>query len=175
MKKIIIEENGTVYDFSHYLCSEDGKIFNTKNNQWRNPSSDKDGYEYLVLHNEGFKKYFRVHRIVAYLYVKNDDKDEYNIVHHKDGDNKNNHFTNLEWTNVSENTRQGYITGKANQTGSNHSQARLNEEKVIEICQLFREGKTLAAIAKQYGVAPSTIGMIKNRTNWTSVTKDIKF
>lgn len=50
---------------------------------------------------------FYVHRLVAQAFLpqKSDEKTEIN---HIDGDNGNNHYTNLEWVTSSENKRHSY-------------------------------------------------------------------
>ena len=41
-------------------------------------------------------------------YVENPNPEEYDIVNHIDGDKMNNHYTNLEWCNISMNTQHEY-------------------------------------------------------------------
>lgn len=57
---------------------------------------NKEGQRYWAISiNEACEKY--VHRLVATYFVDNPNPDEYDVVHHKDHDKSNNHYTNLEW------------------------------------------------------------------------------
>ena len=44
-------------------------------------------------------------------YVENPNPKEYDIVNHIDGNKMNNHYTNLEWCNISMNTQHAYDNG----------------------------------------------------------------
>ncbi len=74
----------------------------------------KNGYHYCNLsENKKFKSY-RVHRLVAKLFVKNPDK-ENTIVNHIDGNKLNNDWKNLEWTTIKGNNQHAAdnnLTGK---------------------------------------------------------------
>lgn len=48
-------------------------------------------------------KYYLVHRLVAMTFIEN--PNNYRCVNHKDGDTKNNHYTNLEWCTYSYNIK----------------------------------------------------------------------
>ena len=90
MKPIYIVENGVVHDYSHYLCSESGDIVNTRTGRSLKWIIDKDGYAYTRLNDRGKSKFFRIHRIVAYLYCENSNPKTNVIVHHIDNNPLNN-------------------------------------------------------------------------------------
>lgn len=64
------------------------------------------GYHIVALSNNYGRKNVRVHRLVAEAFVDN----PYNkpCVNHIDGDKLNNHYTNLEWSTISENTQHAF-------------------------------------------------------------------
>lgn len=57
-------------------------------------------------------KNLRVHRLVAFAFVINDDKIKKNTVDHIDGDKSNNTASNLQWLSRIENTKKG---GRSNE------------------------------------------------------------
>lgn len=52
---------------------------------------------------------FRLHRLIAYQFVEGYQKDL--VVNHIDGDTLNNHYLNLEWCTISQNTKHSIIMG----------------------------------------------------------------
>lgn len=61
----------------------------------------KKGYMRVDLYKDGFRKHYKVHRLVAQAFIKNPDGKSQ--VNHKDGNKKNNSVTNLEWVTDAEN------------------------------------------------------------------------
>lgn len=64
------------------------------------------GYKYRSVFIEG--KLYYTHRLVAKLFVENDNPKKKRVVNHKDGDTWNNHADNLEWITSAENTAKAY-------------------------------------------------------------------
>lgn len=60
------------------------------------------------LHKDGKRKCSKVHRLVAYAFVENDDPIHKTTINHKDGDRSNNKFDNLEWSTYSDNLEHAY-------------------------------------------------------------------
>ena len=63
------------------------------------------GYFSVVLNKNGDKKQFRVHRLVAHMYIINPNPNEFVIINHKDEDPSNNNADNLEWCTYQYNTQ----------------------------------------------------------------------
>ena len=73
------------------------------------PYKGNHGYLMLGLSNDGHRKAFTIHRLVALAFISNpDNKAE---VNHKDGDKTNNLLENLEWNTPSENTKHAHLNG----------------------------------------------------------------
>ena len=71
---------------------------------------DKYGYYKVNLYKDSKLKTFVVHRLVAVAFV--DNPMDLPVVNHIDGDKTNNHFSNLEWCTVQENTHHAtYVLG----------------------------------------------------------------
>ena len=104
-------ENKIIEGFNgKYSATEDGRIINNEKDsevcQWK----DNVGYMQCILTFEGKKKYVRVHRIIALLFVENIENKP--IVNHIDGDKTNNNYLNLEWCTNKENVQHFYDNNK---------------------------------------------------------------
>lgn len=75
--------------FTKYEIHPDGTITTAT------PYTTADGYEAVKLVGDDGKRYLRlVHRLVAEKYLEGEGR----YVEHIDGNNKNNHISNLRWT-----------------------------------------------------------------------------
>ena len=103
----------TIYD--DYEVSSLGRVRNVITHKVLS-TFDKNrlGYIRVNLYNNGKKKRYFIHRLVAEAFLpKKQGKD---FVNHKDGNKQNNHLDNLEWCNRSENQLHSYYVLK-NKTG----------------------------------------------------------
>lgn len=68
------------------------------------------------------------------------------------------------------NKHHSYLKPETIPRGNNHSAAKLNESQVIEIRRKYKEGGVrYKDLGVAYGVRPTTIQAIVNRTNWKHV------
>lgn len=92
-----------------YVVYEDGSIFNKRLNRPILQQLNSDGYKCVTLRlGVNKRKTFRVHRIVAELFLRGCEK---KFVNHKDGVKVNNHYSNLEWMTHSENIKHAWDNG----------------------------------------------------------------
>lgn len=68
-------------------------------------SVNNGGYKYVWLHKDGYKKIFKIHRLVAIAFLEN--PHNYRCINHKDENRQNNVVDNLEWCNHSYNNSYG--------------------------------------------------------------------
>ena len=111
MKRIEFDFN--VSKRYEYFVTENGEVFKVDT---RNGKTSEcyyhiaHGYKRIRVTDidTNTRRYIRVSRLVAMYYVENPNPEEYDIVNHIDGDKMNNHYTNLEWCNISMNTQHAY-------------------------------------------------------------------
>lgn len=110
-----IEEFKPIPGYEYYHVSNLGRILSTKEGtvKIRKAGPDKNGYPRLYLYNEKGRKMFKVHRLVALVFLGHPgDK----VVNHKNGIKTDNRIENLEYCTPSENNMHYYrvLGGKSN-------------------------------------------------------------
>lgn len=126
------------------------------------------GYRRLTLClRGGLLKHTEVHRLVCAAF--NGPRPEPGmVVRHLDGDQLNNHATNLAWgtpaENVGDTVRMGRILA-----GEQHGHAKLTEARVREMRLRHRDGEAVKSLAAEFGVAESVAGKAIRGTTWKSV------
>lgn len=78
-----------------------GRLRNENNNHWLKGGTIK-GYHFYNVFFKGKQYTLYTHRLVAEYFLPNPDPENFNIVHHKDGNKLNNNLSNLEWMSVKE-------------------------------------------------------------------------
>lgn len=95
-----------------YQVSSDGQIrrvFPTKRTKLVKLLDHEGRYLRVGLHNKGEVKTFLVHRIVGESFC--DHPEGCNVIHHRDNNGLNNHYTNIIWTTQKENVRLAFEDG----------------------------------------------------------------
>lgn len=96
--KEILTDNGKKY--SNYKINEDGIVIGRNNVKLKN--TIRFGYkEVSLVSDDGMKNNFKIHRLVAIIFINNPNK--YGIVNHIDKNKLNNNIKNLEWCNHKQN------------------------------------------------------------------------
>lgn len=98
-------EYKTIVGYEDYLIYEDGSVWSNKSNIFLKPWTGTKGYKFVTLSNSEGSKNFRLHRLVAYLFVENPENKP--DVNHKDENKNNNQANNLEWVTKTENNLYG--------------------------------------------------------------------
>lgn len=104
-----MEKYCVINGFDNYAISNYGNIKNVKNNKVLTPRISENGYKEYVFCQNGIRKNFKIHRLVALYFIDNPDKKPY--VNHIDGDKLNNNVSNLEWCTAKENDEHARKTG----------------------------------------------------------------
>lgn len=125
-----------------YIVSENGEVYNCILNKMMSPYFDKDGYLRISLcaKNTNSKNHIqvRINRLVAWEFCQN--RDISLVVDHIDGVKTNNHFSNLEWVTVKENTHRAEKLGLRKVQGAYNGNSKYTENEVIEICEKYEDG-----------------------------------
>lgn len=103
---------------TRYQVSNLGRIRSIQDNhgkykeQIKSTRISNKGYEYVRLYIKDKGHNVAVHRAVASAFIPNPDNKP--TVNHRDGNKRNNHVDNLEWSTYSENLKHAYKTGLTN-------------------------------------------------------------
>lgn len=108
--KIKVHDNGIIETLDHTSLRKNGRADNRRGKTLKQ-KIDKYGYLQITLTNDGIRKSFAVHRLVAMAYIQNTDAKE--TVNHIDGKKVNNHVSNLEWATQKEQKTHSIKTGLA--------------------------------------------------------------
>lgn len=135
---------------SNYEISNTGQLRNSKTGRILKPKVSNKGYVKYGISISGKYKDVFAHRAVAETFVPNPDNKPQ--VNHKDGNKKNNDYTNLEWSTGSENIVHAFDNNLMN---SNHS-----KKAVIQLTKNGEEVRTYDSItlaAQSVGGSPTHI------------------
>lgn len=141
-------------------------MWSEKSNKFLKPHKGKTGYLTVELGSKGTP--FRIHRLVASLYV--DNPEGLKEVNHKDGDKANNCANNLEWVTRAYNCQHKYAKGLHSYVGTNHTQAKLSEQDVQKICELLGALRVVDVHKRYPQVSRGTISNIKKGYAWCHVS-----
>ena len=96
----------------NYQISNFGRVKSFKGRKPRILSTCKDskGYPKATFTEDGKQKTYLIHVLVARAFIPN--PDNLPIVHHKDGNKKNNRVDNLQWVTYGQNLQYAYDSGR---------------------------------------------------------------
>lgn len=121
-----------------YSISTFGRVYSHLTSKYLKPKIDNKGY--LSVHLRGSKEsHPTLHRLVAYHFIKNELGKE--TVNHIDGNKKNNHVTNLEWSSHSEQINHALsmnlIKPRGNHIYSDEFKFKVKEYYLTNKCSLY--------------------------------------
>lgn len=151
--------------YDRYQASECGKIKN--GDRILKPTIGTDKYYVISLSNGMNKKQFRVHRLIAMVFIQN--PDSLPVVNHIDGNKLNNHAGNLEWCTVDHNLSHAIQTGLFNFKGMKNPKCKITDDIVIKIRTLYEAGVKQKMLSSMFGLKMSNIDKIVKRRSWQHI------
>lgn len=153
-----------------YYITEEGDVFRHGRKLKCNNQNSYRGI--CLFHEDGTRSREYVHRLVAKQFIPNPENKPF--INHKDGNKTNNHVSNLEWVTNAENIKHA----KDNNllcVGTDKSDL-YTDAQIKTVCRLLESGLRVVDISNTTNVCQKTISMIKNRKQWTHISKhyDIK-
>ncbi len=155
---------------SEYQIGDNGCIKSFKNNNpiIRKQKVNKKGYLNICLHNNGVRKYYRPHRLVALAFIPNPQNKPH--INHKNGIKTDNRVENLEWCTPKENIHHAYKTGLiVGKKGEEHSQSKLTNLEVLAIRNIDYSLITQRRVSKIYNLSNQQLNAIVKRKRWNHI------
>lgn len=101
-----MEKNLSFIGFPNYSITDDGRVYSLNYRRShkkveKKQRTNRDGYKYINLHNNTYRKTFKVHRLVALAFIPNpENKPEIDHINTIKSDNR---LENLRWVTGEEN------------------------------------------------------------------------
>lgn len=185
-QRILERENIVKHKEYNLLVSDNGEIYSL-NGKKRYVIVNKQGYLQTQITVEGKVKSLKVHRLVAECFLEPPvqelidqcSKEHWKVVlvMHKDNNKLNNHFTNLRWGRLEDNTRQAHDDGLIGpRTGVKNGRAELEEDTVHTLCKFFEDGGTPKQASEKFPVSVQQASKIRCGIAWKHISSlyDIK-
>lgn len=164
-----------------YLISSCGRIFSINYKHRKNSciqlktKINDDGYEFIVIHYDNISYGFEVHRMLANMFIKNNDPLNKTQVNHIDGNKSNNIIFNLEWVTAKDNILHAWNNGLAKSYGENNGNNVYCENDIIKVCEFLEKDYTFKEISKLTGVSYAMISLIYRKKFWINVSEKYDF
>lgn len=114
-----------------YEITNMGDVRNKKTGRVLTGGINNRGYR--TVHIDHYDKPEFVHRLVAEVFVPNDDPVHKTDVNHRDGNKLNNDYTNLEWVTRSDNVKHAYKNGLNRPSGGGQGKIRVRVNETGKI------------------------------------------
>jgi hypothetical protein len=161
-----VSNMGNVRSVDRMVDNRKGVYLKKGSDLKQTPSSK--GYLNVGLHFDGKIKRYRVHKLVAMVFIPN--PEEKPFVNHIDGNKENNCVSNLEWCTHKENVQHSFETSLNPTKGEGNIHAKLTEHDVVEIRKLYKTGEyTHRQLAQMFNVNHSSIGTLLRGKSWKHV------
>lgn len=166
----INESWGSIKGFSEEFSSL-GRVRRIKHGVWiQRKLNTKHGYVQMKFRCEGQVKFHYVHVLIAKAFIG--EKERGIQVNHINGNKSDNRLENLEYCTVSENHKHAFRMGLKSHKGAKHTQAKLNDIRVLTAKLAKMRGVSSRALADIYGVSRASIDDAVLGRHWPHVRID---
>lgn len=163
-KDVYFIENGIEYDYrglyqvsnlgrvkglKMYVKGKNGSIRTKKEKMLKNGLC-KNNYSIVVLSKNGKNKTFYVHRLVAHMFIYNDDKINKTQVNHIDENKENNCIENLEWCTPNYNSNYGTRNKRLSNTFKKNNSFKDNKNAIGCLVERWNKQGNLIDIKYNY-------------------------
>lgn len=125
---------------------------------------DRGGYPVTFFRYKTKGKWIKIHRAIAMAFINNPLCKE--VVNHIDGDKQNYNILNLEWVTDREN-KDHAMTNRLYAAGEKNNGAKLKEEQVKEIRELYKTKKlTIRELSQKFDISWCSVQRITSYSNW---------
>lgn len=135
------------------------------------PYKDKGGYLQVNLCKNNTTKTHKVHRLVLETFIGICPQGMEGC--HNDGNPSNNFIKNLRWdtrkNNVKDAIKHNTHIDPPKLIGSKNHMTKFDNNQVINILEMFKNGKTIKEISKLLSVTHSCISHIVHRRSWKHI------
>ena len=165
--------DGIIRSVDRVVLRSDGKPLRVIGRVLRTTVSNR-GYERTSIVTDGKARRAGVHQLVAEAWLPKPPRKIGShrgkfVVNHKDGNKLNNHVSNLEYIASTANIFHARAHGLLSAKGEKNPHARLTEEQVVEIRNLYSEGWTQVRLAERFGIDQTSVSRIVLRKSWAHV------
>lgn len=182
-KMVLLEDEKWVslnkLGFSNYMISNKGRFMNKRGNIVKQSFTPDRYLTVKMFDDSGQRVTNRVNRLVAKVFLPNDDPENKTEVNHKNFNKEDNTVENLEWVTGKENVHHAIIKGHMKhifRRGEDSPRARHTEAEVRTVCKLFEKGASIKKVRKLYpNFTEDWLGKIKRRKIWNHITQEYKF
>lgn len=131
---------------------------------------DSKGYDRLSITINGKRKDYRVHILVAKLFLPIDP--ERRFVNHINGNKIDNRVENLEWVTHRENIQHAFSNlERVRIYGTKSPASKLTDDDIPEILRLLSAQLPIRTVAAKFNVHHSVIYGIKKGTRWPHIQR----
>ena len=179
---------------SQYCINKDGEIYSLKVNRKLTPRNHQGYQSYNLKNDFGELKNYMGHRLVALMFIDNDEPETKIYVNHLDGVKSNNDVRNLGWCTAQENNQHAndnglrtptYLTelnkvpedGEVIHNWTTYGKTDLSEDDVHHVCSLMQDGYRVCDVSRMTGFERRLIQHIKDkeRQKWSHITSLYNF
>lgn len=150
--------------FENYLVSDRGRVFSFRSKRFLKLETFK-GYKRVMVYKDREKKRFRIHRLVAMVFLEDRSNEPGIVINHKNGIKGDNRVENLEWVTQRENIAHAMENNLLNSREAGVS--KLNYPTAQYIRQALKDGMSVNRLAALYGVREHNIRDIKNNRTYS--------